>query len=181
MEPSSFPTQYGGELEWKWGDMPNLDEPARELVGALETAPAEGKSKRGFIKGPVLFNDNKIEVLGTVNGDKRREVIPVPEKKGTEEPKSENIADAEPDAEPTTAPLAARNANAAQSEKPQQELQPDDQIERAKTENSDSIESATTAVSRNDASAAKSPLAKENEISNGDTGIAQQTTTATVS
>ena len=36
MEPSSIPKQYGGELEWQWGDMPNLDEPAKEKLQGIE-------------------------------------------------------------------------------------------------------------------------------------------------
>ena len=81
MEPSSIPKQYGGELDWQWGDMPNLDEPARELIGALETAPADGQTKPGFIKGPVLFKGDKVEVLGKENGKSRATTVPVPESK----------------------------------------------------------------------------------------------------
>ncbi|KAL5052019.1 hypothetical protein BDW71DRAFT_193502 [Aspergillus fruticulosus] len=81
MEPSSIPKQYGGGLEWQWGDMPNLDEPARELIGALETAPAEGQTKPGFIKGPVLFKGDRVEVLGKENGKRRATTVPVPESK----------------------------------------------------------------------------------------------------
>lgn len=78
MDPSSFPKQYGGELDWQWGDMPNLDEPARELLQGLEQAPAEGKTKREILKGPMLFKGDKIEVLGTEAGKDRRMDIPVP-------------------------------------------------------------------------------------------------------
>ncbi|KAL4739154.1 CRAL-TRIO domain-containing protein [Aspergillus similis] len=81
MEPSSIPKQYGGELEWQWGDMPNLDEPARELIGALETAPADGQTKPGFIKGPVLFKGDRVEVLGKENGKSRAATVPVPKSK----------------------------------------------------------------------------------------------------
>lgn len=78
MDPSSFPKQYGGELDWQWGDMPNLDEPARELLQNLEQAPAEGKTKKEILKGPMLFKGDKIEVLGTEGGKERRMDIPVP-------------------------------------------------------------------------------------------------------
>ncbi|KAL4907556.1 hypothetical protein BDW74DRAFT_149421 [Aspergillus multicolor] len=81
MEVSSIPKQYGGELEWQWGDMPYLDEPAREIIGALETAPAESQTKPGFIKGPVLFKSDRIEILGKENGKSRETTIPVPESK----------------------------------------------------------------------------------------------------
>ncbi|KAL4887711.1 CRAL-TRIO domain-containing protein [Aspergillus karnatakaensis] len=81
MEPSSIPKQYGGELEWRWGDMPYLDEPARELVGTLETAPAEGQTKPGFIKGPVLFKGDKVEIIGKESGKSRATSVPVPKSK----------------------------------------------------------------------------------------------------
>lgn len=76
MDPSSIPKQYGGDLDWKWGDMPNLDEEARQVVGALETPAAEGETKPSFIKGPVLFNGDTIEVLGKVNGESRKSTLP---------------------------------------------------------------------------------------------------------
>ncbi|KAL4802663.1 CRAL-TRIO domain-containing protein [Aspergillus unguis] len=81
MDPSSIPKQYGGELDWQWGDMPYLDEPARELVGTLETEPAEGQTKPGLIKGPVLIRDNNIKILGKENGKSRDTTIPLPESK----------------------------------------------------------------------------------------------------
>lgn len=77
MDPSSIPKQYGGDLDWQWGDMPYLDEEARKVVGVLETPPAEGETKPDFIKGPVLFKDDHIEVLGKVNGESRKSNIPV--------------------------------------------------------------------------------------------------------
>jgi hypothetical protein len=81
MDPSSIPKQYGGELDWQWGDMPNLDEPAREIVGALETAPTEGQTKPSFIKGPVLFKGDHVEIIGKENGKSRQTNIPVPKSK----------------------------------------------------------------------------------------------------
>ncbi|KAL4797522.1 CRAL-TRIO domain-containing protein [Aspergillus venezuelensis] len=81
MDRSSIPKQYGGDLEWKWGDMPYLDEAAREVVGELETAPTEGQAKPGFIKGPVLFKGDTVQVLGKENGQARERSIPVPENK----------------------------------------------------------------------------------------------------
>jgi hypothetical protein len=81
MDPSSIPKQYGGELDWQWGDMPNLDAPAREIVGALETAPAEGQIKPSFIKGPVLFKGDHVEIIGKKNGKSRQTTVPVPTSK----------------------------------------------------------------------------------------------------
>ncbi|EPS34437.1 hypothetical protein PDE_09401 [Penicillium oxalicum 114-2] len=79
MEPSSIPKQYGGELEWQWGGMPNLDAPAHELLHSLEQPAADGSSKKELLKGPILFKGDKIEVLGTVDGTPRRQTIPVPQ------------------------------------------------------------------------------------------------------
>ncbi|KAJ5176903.1 uncharacterized protein N7482_002780 [Penicillium canariense] len=78
MDPASFPQKYGGELEWQWGDMPNLDEPARELLQNLEQSAVEGTEKKHILKGPVLFKGDTIEVLGTEDGKRRRETILVP-------------------------------------------------------------------------------------------------------
>lgn len=86
MDPTSIPKQYGGELDWQWGDMPNLDEPARELLQNLEQPSAEGKEKKDILKGPILFKGDKIEVLGTENGKERRQIIPVPQAKVQPQP-----------------------------------------------------------------------------------------------
>jgi hypothetical protein len=117
MEPTSIPKQYGGELDWQWGDMPNLDEPAHELLQNLEQPLAEGKEKKEILKGPLLFKGDTIEVLGTEDGKERRQIIPVPQAKfqpqpetkieangnGTTEPVKETT---ENDAEPTTVSAA---------------------------------------------------------------------------
>lgn len=83
MPLSSIPKKYGGELDWEWGDLPNLDEPARELIGALETPAENNSGKPGFLKGPVLFKGDKIEVLGSEGGEPRRREIPVGKKTNT--------------------------------------------------------------------------------------------------
>lgn len=104
MDPSNIPKQYGGQLAWKWGDMPNLDEPARELIHPLETPPAEGQTRPGFTKGPLLFKGDEIEILGKVDGKSRRSTIPVPKK---QQPSSENDA--------PKAPTGERNTNGVES------------------------------------------------------------------
>lgn len=73
MDPSSIPKQYGGDLDWKWGDMPNLDDEAKRVIGGVTSASAEG----GYLKGPMVFQGDKIEVLGRENGESRRREIPV--------------------------------------------------------------------------------------------------------
>lgn len=75
MDPASIPKQYGGELEWQWGDMPNLDESASELLKDVQVQEGDKKS---LLKGPVLFKGDQIEVVGTENGKARRNTIPVP-------------------------------------------------------------------------------------------------------
>ncbi|KMU74792.1 LOW QUALITY PROTEIN: hypothetical protein CISG_00722 [Coccidioides immitis RMSCC 3703] len=90
MDPSSFPKQYGGELDWEWGDMLNLDEPAQELVRVEELGPkGDGEistessnktveeRKRNFVKGPVAWLKDRIEIFGSIGGQKRRKTIPV--------------------------------------------------------------------------------------------------------
>ncbi|KAF7589942.1 hypothetical protein BBP40_003481 [Aspergillus hancockii] len=84
METTSIPKQYGGELDWQWGEMPNLDDEARKIVGELETPPAEGETKPSFIKGPILFKGDKVEILGKVNGESRKKSITVPTTQPTE-------------------------------------------------------------------------------------------------
>ncbi|EED17571.1 phosphatidylinositol transporter, putative [Talaromyces stipitatus ATCC 10500] len=86
MEPSSIPSQYGGTLDFKWGDLPNMDDAARALAGGLESPPTTPGGKPAFLKGPVRFFDDHIQVLGTDQGKPRRAIIPVPPVKTTEEP-----------------------------------------------------------------------------------------------
>lgn len=73
MDPSSIPKQYGGDLDWKWGDMPNLDDEAKGVIGGVASAGADGE----HLKGPMTFQGDKIEVLGRENGEARRREIPV--------------------------------------------------------------------------------------------------------
>lgn len=73
MDTSSIPKQYGGDLDWKWGDMPNLDDEAKSVIGGVASAGAGGEC----LKGPMTFQGDKIEVLGRENGESRRREIPV--------------------------------------------------------------------------------------------------------
>lgn len=66
MDPKDIPTQYGGQLEFKWGDLPHLDDEAKK---ALEQ---DGNS--GWITGPCLWLDHKRVVVGSENGKLRRSV-----------------------------------------------------------------------------------------------------------
>ncbi|WEW56007.1 hypothetical protein PRK78_001442 [Emydomyces testavorans] len=107
MDPSSFPKQYGGELEWQWGDMPNLDEATRELAGVLEHLGPKGdgeisfenssesveERKKGFVKGPIAWLKDRIEIFGSIDGQVRRRTIPVRQK--NEDKKLDEVVHAE--------------------------------------------------------------------------------------
>jgi hypothetical protein len=123
MDPSSIPKQYGGELDWQWGDMPNLDEPARELVGALETPPAEGETKPSFTKGPVLFKGDHVEILGKVNGKSRQRTVPVPM------PAKEQESTNTPDNTELEAKMAATSLAPATSSTEQSDVQSENENE----------------------------------------------------
>ncbi|KAL3475141.1 phosphatidylinositol transporter [Aspergillus californicus] len=111
MDNSSIPKQYGGELDWQWGDVPYLDEPAREIIGTLESAPVEGSTKPGFIKGPVLFKGDKVEIIGRENGKSRASTVSVPKSKI-----ATNDAPAVPEKD-TEAPVTERQEEQELSEK----------------------------------------------------------------
>ncbi|KAH8701776.1 putative phosphatidylinositol transporter [Talaromyces proteolyticus] len=78
IEPSSIPSQYGGTLDFKWGDLPILDDAARALAGGIEQPAEDGSGKSVYLKGPVRFFADRIDVLGTDQGKPRRQIIPVP-------------------------------------------------------------------------------------------------------
>jgi hypothetical protein len=99
MEPSSIPKQYGGELDWSWGDMPNLDEPSRELLRGIEQPLAEGQTRKEILKGPILFNGDHLQVLGTVDGTNRREIVPIPKTQASAESEANTPGSAESSAE----------------------------------------------------------------------------------
>lgn len=98
MEPSSIPKSYGGELDWSWGDMPNLDDPSRELLHGIEQPLADGQTRKNILKGPVLFNGDHLQVLGTVDGKERREIVPIPKTQASVESKANPADSAEKEA-----------------------------------------------------------------------------------
>lgn len=118
MEPSSIPKQYGGELEWQWGEMPHLDEPAQELLKGLEQEPAEGQTRKGLLKGPVLFKGDVVEVLGTEDGKDRRATIPVPQSELKFNGQTETDTEKESSTETTNGDAESNAAPAAENEKP---------------------------------------------------------------
>lgn len=75
MPLTSIPREYGGTLDWKWGDKPLLDEPARELAGGLYTHHKNAGGIGDFIEGPIIYSEGAIEVVGTVQRRRREDII----------------------------------------------------------------------------------------------------------
>ncbi|RHZ43423.1 SEC14 family lipid-binding protein [Aspergillus thermomutatus] len=69
IDASDLPREYGGNLDWKWQDQPNLDPAARALVDELYHKTDRGEV---FHKGPVIFQGGCIRLLGSVSGESRR-------------------------------------------------------------------------------------------------------------
>lgn len=135
MDPSSIPKQYGGDLDWQWGDMPNLDEPARELVGALEIPPAEGETKPSFTKGPVLFKGDHVEILGKVNGKSRQRTVPVPMPPPATPAEDKNMDTPDTESELAAKVAAASLAPTAVEEQSQSDVQSETENEKVALEN----------------------------------------------
>ena len=64
MEPKDIPKKYGGQLEWDWGQLPNLDDDTR--------AALEEDGKKGWIAGPALWLNSQRVTVGSENGKLRR-------------------------------------------------------------------------------------------------------------
>lgn len=73
MDPKCIPRKYGGQLDWQWGDMPDLDQ---ETLSALER-----DGNKGWVKGPALWLNNERIVVGSENGKLRRSDREIAEKK----------------------------------------------------------------------------------------------------
>jgi hypothetical protein len=55
--------------------MPNLDRSAKKLAPGLYQGGSGGSAE--YIKGPVLWSRDSIQVLGTVAGERREFTIPL--------------------------------------------------------------------------------------------------------
>lgn len=121
MDISNIPKCYGGELEWQWGDMPNLDDDARAIISGVESASpstdkvAEGRAESGYLKGPMVFNTekNRVDVLGKIKGQPRRMEIPVSIEKSEQSDttaSSSSLAPATAETTPGTTPANATPA-----------------------------------------------------------------------
>lgn len=69
IDATNLPQIYGGDLDWVWHDQPNLDTEARRLASELHHTTGKGLS---LSKGPMIYRDGCIRLLGSVNGIPRR-------------------------------------------------------------------------------------------------------------
>lgn len=67
-DPDSIPRLYGGNLDWEFGQTPNLDDDTRQLLGGF---PDE------WVRGPMIWDGTKATALGSVKGKARHEVVAV--------------------------------------------------------------------------------------------------------
>ena len=80
IEPEDIPKKYGGNLDWEWGHLPNLDP---EISSALDwKKPVKGENgENGFPVGPIRWQASadrrKLSAiaLGSVNGQQRKDEI----------------------------------------------------------------------------------------------------------
>lgn len=73
MDHDAIPRKYGGQLNWAWGDIPDLDQETREAL--------ERDGNKGWVKGPALWLNHERVVVGSQNGHLRRSDQEVAEKK----------------------------------------------------------------------------------------------------
>ncbi|KAL2851918.1 CRAL/TRIO domain-containing protein [Aspergillus pseudoustus] len=69
IDAADLPERYNGELRWEWEDQPNLDESTRNLVNEVYQKTHRGEV---FSKGPLMFQDGCINLLGSADGLPRR-------------------------------------------------------------------------------------------------------------
>ncbi|EPS38316.1 hypothetical protein H072_8116 [Dactylellina haptotyla CBS 200.50] len=79
IEKKNIPKQYGGDLEYEFGQFPNLDEDTKNLLSDLQQT-----TTGGWVKGPIRWvggdgPDAKLVAVGSENGQPRRKVLAVPE------------------------------------------------------------------------------------------------------
>ncbi|CAG8035959.1 unnamed protein product [Penicillium nalgiovense] len=67
----NLPKEYGGMLSWEWGEMLNLEEPARDIASGIYFRDQNGDQQ--FLKGPVTFSGGSVHRWGTVDGELRRQ------------------------------------------------------------------------------------------------------------
>jgi len=71
IDTENIPAAYGGTLDWKFGEAPNLDPVIMEKFDMTGI-----KNSRDWPKGPVRLDGDEIVAVGTTStGEKRREVL----------------------------------------------------------------------------------------------------------
>lgn len=73
MDTKDFPKRYGGDLDWEWGELPDLDGETR--------AALEKDGNKGWVRGPCLWLDGQRVVVGSEKGKLRREDAEIEKKK----------------------------------------------------------------------------------------------------
>lgn len=78
VDEENFPKKYGGKLEWKFGDMPNLEPAIADAMTWKEDIRQNGN--RTFPTGPIRweyneYGDMEATAIGSENGKPRRRVI----------------------------------------------------------------------------------------------------------
>ncbi len=64
MDPQDFPKRYGGQLDWDFGMLPDMDHDSMHAV--------EKDGRSGWVEGPCLWLDHQRFAVGTVDGKPRR-------------------------------------------------------------------------------------------------------------
>ena len=71
IDVENIPAAYGGTLDWKFGESPNLDPVIMERFQITGI-----KHSRDWPKGPVRLDGDQIVAVGTTaSGEKRRDVL----------------------------------------------------------------------------------------------------------
>ena len=78
VDEENFPVKYGGKLDWKFGDMPNLEPAIADAMTWQEDIRQDGK--RTFPMGPIRWEynehgDMEATAIGSENGQPRKRVI----------------------------------------------------------------------------------------------------------
>lgn len=71
IDSANIPIKYGGQLNWDFGQLPNIDADTRRVLG--ENSPLV----QNWIPGPMRWVDgeNKVIQVGSINGQERRGVV----------------------------------------------------------------------------------------------------------
>jgi hypothetical protein len=82
IHPDNIPKRYGGNLDWEFGMLPNIDQDVIEALGERY------KTQDGWIRGPIKWVHDTCIAFGSENGVDRREVVAVRPKHTLDDVKS---------------------------------------------------------------------------------------------